>query len=120
MDSYELFKEDVKKCAEEFRKIPKNEIIRVISHLDADGISSASLLVKYLNNDNRKYSISIIQQVEKDVLESIAREPYKYVVFSDIGSNALTQMEELFKDRLSLFLTIMNPRNLRLRAIFFL
>ena len=58
MDSYELFKEDIKKVAEEFKQIPKNKVIRVISHLDADGISAASLMVKLLNNDNRKYSIS--------------------------------------------------------------
>ena len=100
MDSYELFKEDIKRVADEFKKIPRNEVIRIISHLDADGISSASLLVKYLNNDNRKYSISIIQQVKKEVLESIAREPYRYIVFSDIGSNALSQMEILFKDKI--------------------
>ena len=55
MDSYELFKEDIKKAAIEFKKIPKDEVIRVISHLDADGISAASLVIKLLNNDNRKY-----------------------------------------------------------------
>ena len=55
MDSYELFEEDIKKNVEEFKKIPKNEVIRLISHLDADGISAASIMVKCLNNDNRKY-----------------------------------------------------------------
>lgn len=65
MDSYELFKEDIKRVAEEFRKIDKNETIRLISHIDADGISAASLMIKCLNNENMKYSISIVQQLKK-------------------------------------------------------
>ena len=82
MNSYELFKEDIKKAVDGFKKIPKNEIIRVVSHLDADGISAASIMVKCLNNDNRKYSLSIVQQIKKEVLESLAREPYKYFIFT--------------------------------------
>ena len=99
MDSYELFDEDVKKVADEFKKIPKNEIIRVVSHLDADGISAASLMVQCLNNDNRKYSISIIPQIKKEVLEEFARERYNYFVFTDLGSGAITEFEELFKEK---------------------
>ena len=50
MDSYELFNEDIKKAVEAFKAIPKDEVIRVVSHLDADGISAASLVIKLLNN----------------------------------------------------------------------
>lgn len=99
MDSYELFKEDIKKAVEEFKKIDKKEIIRVVSHLDADGISAASIMVKCLNNDNRKYSISIIQQIKKEVLEELARESYKYYIFTDIGSGAITEIEKMFKGK---------------------
>jgi len=99
MDSYELFKEDIKKTVDEFKKIDKKEIIRVISHLDADGISAASLMVKFLNNENRKYSISIIQQIKRDVLESIAREPYNCFIFTDLGSGALSEIEDIFKGK---------------------
>ena len=112
MDSYELFKEDIKKSVEEFKKIPKNEVIRVVSHLDADGISAASIMVKCLNNDNRKYSISIIPQIKKDVLESLAKEPYNYFVFTDIGSGALTEMEKLFKGKKVFILDHHEPEKL--------
>ncbi len=99
MDSYELFKEDIKKTVEEFKKIPKNDVVRIISHLDADGISAASIMIKCLNNDNRKYSISIIQQIKKDILENLAKEPYKYFIFTDIGSGAITEIERLFDQK---------------------
>src|SRR3989344_1631551 len=96
MDSYDLFKEVIKKAVEEFKKIDKKEVIRIVSHLDADGISAASIMVKCLNNDNRKYSISIIQQIKKDILASLAKEPYKCFIFTDIGSGTITDIEAKF------------------------
>jgi single-stranded-DNA-specific exonuclease len=99
MDSYELFREDIKKAVGEFKKLNKKEVVRIISHLDADGISAASIMVKCLNNDNRKYSISIIQQIKKEVLEELAREPYKYYVFTDIGSGSIIGIENMFKGK---------------------
>ena len=121
MNSYELFKEDIKKAVDGFKKIPKNEIIRVISHLDADGISAASIMVKCLNNDNRKYSISIVQQIKKEVLESLAREPYKYFIFTDIGSGAITDIERLFKEKTVFILDHHEPEKTEIESnsIFF-
>jgi len=121
MDSYELFKEDIKKSVDEFKKIDKKEVIRVISHLDADGISAASIMVKCLNNENRKYSISIIQQIKRDVLESLAREPYNYFIFSDIGSGAISDIEELFKEKTVFILDHHEPEKIDVNSknIFF-
>ena len=81
------------------KKIPKNEIIRVISHLDADGISAASIMVKCLNNDNRKYSLSIVQQIKKEVLESLAREPYKYFIFKYNAIYIVPKRSKTFQKR---------------------
>ena len=116
MDSYELFNEDIKKSVEEFKKIGKKEVIRVISHLDADGISAASLMVKCLNNDNRKYSISIIQQIKRDVLESLAREPYNCFIFTDLGSGVLTDIESLFKGKKVFILDHHEPEKLNVES----
>ena len=99
MDSYELFREDIKKAADAFRAVPKDKIIRVISHLDADGISSASLIVKLLNNESRKYSLSIVQQIKPDMLEALAREPYDVFIFTDLGSGALSLIEQKFEGK---------------------
>lgn len=116
MDSYELFNEDIKKAAEEFKKIDKKEVVRVVSHLDADGISAASIMVKCLNNDCRKYSISIIQQIKREVLESLAKEPYKNFVFTDLGSGALTDIEELFKGKKVFVLDHHEPEKLEVNS----
>ncbi|MDP7262911.1 MAG: DHH family phosphoesterase [Candidatus Woesearchaeota archaeon] len=112
MDSYDLFNQDIKRAADEFKKIPKDEVIRLVSHLDADGISAASIMVKCLNNDNRKYSISIIQQVKKEIIENLAKEPYNYFVFTDIGSGAITEIEEKFNGKKVFILDHNTPEKL--------
>jgi single-stranded-DNA-specific exonuclease len=112
MDSYDLFKEDIKRAAQEFKKIDKKEVIRLVSHLDSDGISAASLMVKYLNNQCRKYSLSIIQQIKKEVLESLSREPYQYYIFTDLGSGALSEIENLFADKKVFILDHHEPEKL--------
>jgi len=109
MDSYQLFNEDIKKAAEQFKGVPKNEIIRVVSHIDADGISAASLIIKMLNNENRRYSISIVQHIKKETLQSLAKEPYKHFIFCDVGSGVLSGIEELFNDKKVLILDHHNP-----------
>jgi len=121
MDSYDLFKEDIKKVVNEFKKIDKKEVIRVISHLDSDGISAASIMIQCLINDGRKYSISIIQQIKKEVLESLAREQYKYFIFTDIGSGAITDIENLFKEKTVFIIDHHEPEKTEIKSknIFF-
>ena len=68
MDKYESFYEQVRKAAQKFSNTDKKETIRLISHLDADGISACSIFVKLLNNENRRYVVSIVSQLNKEVL----------------------------------------------------
>lgn len=99
MDKYEEFKAYIKEATEKFKKIPNNETIRLVSHLDADGISACSIMIKLLNKQNMKYSVSIVQQLTTDVLDELSRESHKYIIFSDIGSNSLTDIGMKLKDK---------------------
>ena len=99
MDKYDEFKEQIKKATDEFKKIDKNETIRLVSHLDADGVSACSIMVRLLNNYNMKYSVSIVQQLTKDVLDGLGLEPYNYFVFTDIGSNSLADIRQVLNGK---------------------
>ncbi|MBS3104985.1 DHH family phosphoesterase [Candidatus Woesearchaeota archaeon] len=99
MDHYEQFDDQLRKAAEAFKKIDKKEVIRMISHLDADGISAASIMIKLLNNDNRKYSVSIVQQLNLALLNQLASEPYNCFIFTDIGSGVISDIKELLKGK---------------------
>jgi len=99
MGSYEQFDEMVKNAAEAFNRVDKKDVIRLISHLDADGISAASLMIKLFNIDNRKYSVSIVQQLNRNILTQLASEPYSCFVFTDIGSGVINEIKDLLKGK---------------------
>ena len=99
LDPYEQFDESLRKAAEAFKAIDKNEIIRVISHLDADGISACSIMLRLLNIENRKYSVSTVQQVNEPLLEQLAKEPYNYVIFTDLGSGVIKEINKILPNK---------------------
>jgi single-stranded-DNA-specific exonuclease len=99
MDPYEQFKLGLAEIADEFKKLDKSEPIRIISHLDSDGICSCSMLIRALNNEGRKYSISIVHQLDANVLQELSRENHKCHIFTDLGSGQITNIKKLLAGR---------------------
>ncbi len=94
MDSYERFKDYIKVAVKRFREFDPTAPIRVVSNYDADGISACAVLVKALNNEGRKYSVSIVNQLTNDIIKELSREDYKYYIFADMGSGQLALLNE--------------------------
>ena len=80
----------------EFKKIDKP--IRIISHIDCDGIAAASILVKAFVRENKKFILSNVKQITPDLLKEIVLEPYKVIFFTDIGSGYLTLIDKYLKN----------------------
>ena len=84
--TFNEFNKKVEEAATIFRTVPKYETIRVVSHLDADGICSAALILNALKRENYKYSLSIVRQLSEDILSDLKNEDYNYFIFTDLGS----------------------------------
>lgn len=102
MDNYEEFKKRIKHAATSFKDLKSDkdltsENIRIISHLDSDGISSAAILIKALENENFQHEISIIQQLSLEFIDEIAKEPHKIIFFTDLGSGNIDAVHEKLK-----------------------
>lgn len=93
------FNAEIKDAANAFLSIDKKDTIRIISHLDCDGICAASILIKALSNDDRKYSISIVHQLNDEVLDELASEEYTTYMFTDLGSGKLNSISRLLSGR---------------------
>ena len=78
--------------------IQVDSMIRVITHLDTDGLMSASIMCKTLKRLNQKFWITTVKQLETDFLEQIINESksqkWKAVFFLDLGSGNLKQIEK--------------------------
>ncbi|HDP74078.1 MAG TPA: DHH family phosphoesterase [Candidatus Woesearchaeota archaeon] len=92
------FLEQVEKAAE-FLRESKPERVRIVSHLDADGITSAAILIRVMNRLNKLYNISVVQSVTPELLDLVNSDCSDFVVFSDLGSGCISKIKEKIKDK---------------------
>ncbi len=71
--------------------------IRIISHLDADGLTAASILSKSLFRLDAVFRTRIGKQLDEGLVEALAAEEESPIVFTDFGSGGL----DLLSRRLS-------------------
>lgn len=74
-------------------------VVRVVCHLDCDGLCSASILCVALNRKNVAFSLSIVKQITKEVLEELRLENFGLLIFSDLGSSSKDLILEVLGDR---------------------
>jgi RecJ-like exonuclease len=101
---YVLFLESIKKAAATIKNIDNDGIIRVISHLDADGICSASLITNALTVGLKSFKLSVVKQLSEDVLLELSKEAYSNYIFTDLGSGQYTLIEKHLSDKKVLIL----------------
>ncbi len=111
MEKRSEFFDHIKKAAESFKRVDKKETIRIVSHLDSDGICACSLLISALNKDNRKYSILIVHQLNEKTLMELKEEPYSTYIFTDIGSSILGLINQYLTQKTVFVLDHHEPEN---------
>lgn len=91
-----MFEDSIKKAVEEFRNL-KPKVVRIIANQDADGVTSASILIKALEREGIKFVCSIARQVNKRIIEELKKEEYNILFFCDLGSKNISLIEEIEK-----------------------
>jgi len=94
----ESFLNSIKLHANNFKKL-NTELIKVVSHLDADGLSSSSIITKALTRAGFKFSLVTVRQLDDFLFDEISRENFSVLLFLDLGSGSLKQIEEKFPDK---------------------
>ncbi len=91
-ETMEALKKEAGKCADEIRK---HKSVHVVSHIDADGLTSAGIICTALERGDFEYTTRFVKQLDEKALDTIADENHEIVVFTDLGSG----MCELIKSR---------------------
>lgn len=76
-------------------KVKESAEIRIISHYDADGISSAGIVCKTLLRKDIPFQTTIIKSLDSRFISSLARNPQETIVFLDMGSGHLEELEKI-------------------------
>ena len=78
----------------------KDEVIRIISHHDADGISSAAVIANALAEEGVQYHTTIIPRLKPDIVNELRHEKYNLFIFSDMGSAFIKDFNTYKSDQL--------------------
>ena len=87
---------EVEQFAKEFLEFSKDKPIRIISHHDTDGITSAAILAKTFRRLDKKFTIRIVKGLEEETIkEELKRQPKEVILFSDLASSSLDYFQNL-------------------------
>ncbi len=75
--------------------IKKHSSILVVSHIDADGLTSAAIIGKALERAGIEYETRFVKQLDDATLAIIADRNPELVVFTDLGSGMLNAINSL-------------------------
>jgi len=78
--------------------IINGNVIRIISHNDADGISAASVIANAISEEGGQFHTTIVPRLKSDFIKELAKESYKLFIFSDMGSACLKYINRLNAD----------------------
>jgi single-stranded-DNA-specific exonuclease len=103
--SYDAFLARAKELSGTIRdNMQADSFFTVISHHDADGLSSASIVGSALSRAKARFTIRIVEELREDILEEISKTNPEVVIFSDIGSGYFDLLSNHLNAKTSLVL----------------
>ncbi len=84
--------EEIKKTIEKLDSLSKTKQIKVISHYDTDGITSAAIFSRALQRWNKKFSMEIVRCLDEEYVKSLPED--KILIFLDLASGSLPYLSE--------------------------
>ncbi len=85
----------LKKAAECAEKIKKYEEAVVVSHIDADGLTAASIMCMALEREGINYTTKFLKKLDVAALNEIADIGRELVIFTDLGSAMQEEIDAL-------------------------
>ena len=86
----------VNEAADEIRDwIKDGEIIRIATHLDADGLVAGGILSQAIYRDGGRFHLRVIRQLDKSFIQELAGEKKNCYIFTDMGAGQIINLEKI-------------------------
>src|SRR3989338_1385526 len=82
----------IKSLIEQIDLLNKEKPIKVISHYDTDGITSAAIFTRALQRWKKKFSLQIVKGLEESFIDSLPDD--HILVFLDLASGSLNHLKK--------------------------
>jgi single-stranded-DNA-specific exonuclease len=87
---------EVGEFTREFLEFSQGKPVRIISHFDTDGVTSASILIKALHRLDVSFSVRIVKSLDAEIIKSeLSRQPRETILFSDLASGSFDYFQDL-------------------------
>lgn len=83
---------EIKEKVKIFLERVQNKKIKVISHFDTDGITSAAIMIQTLKRLDKNFSVEIVKRIEDDFIEKLPKD--QIILFLDLASGSLQHILE--------------------------
>ena len=85
-ETMQMMAERARKCAEKIREYDE---VQLVSHIDADGITSGAIIAKTLERAGIGYKMMFVKQLDENIVKDIADINPELTIFTDLGSGQL-------------------------------
>ncbi len=83
----------IKQAAAQFKNTPG--FVRILTHHDTGGITSAAIIAKTIQREDRSFKISVLQQLDTKVIESLKEEKNDVLFLLDFGSASIDKIKDI-------------------------
>jgi len=84
--------ESIKNSLDKIDKLSKTKQIKIISHYDSDGITSAAIIARAFHRWNKKFSLQIVKSLEEEFIKKLPED--QILIFLDLASGSLNYLKE--------------------------
>lgn len=92
--------EALKPFCEKLRSVVENgSEIAVVTHLDADGITSGSIIASALKRMGARYSVRAVSDMNPSVIEKMKSENHDFYVITDLGGGWACQLRKTLGEK---------------------
>lgn len=89
-----MFIEEIERAAKILKAIAREKKVKIFSHFDADGLASASILLKACLRTGQNFELKILKQLTSKTMEKIKFTDDDVLIFSDLGSGQIDLLKE--------------------------
>ena len=92
-----LFLDEVERVAKIFKELIRKKHVRVYAQFDADGISSASIIIKTILRMGGSFELRVLKQLNSKTVNEITLNEGDLLIFLDMGSGQIDLLKTLLR-----------------------
>lgn len=104
-----MFFKEIDKIAKITKALIKEKNVKIVSHYDADGLSSAAIMIKVLIREGVNFKLRILKQLTEAEIVKLDASENDFLIFSDLGSGQTDRLRGILEETQILILDHHDP-----------